>query len=94
MRTSKNATGGNWPFTVPSNYIHPKFLWGVGTSSYQTEGGISNNDWNYFTTSASIRKRISSLTTPTIFYRHQALTITTGWTCCKILGEQILCEGF
>jgi beta-glucosidase/6-phospho-beta-glucosidase/beta-galactosidase len=25
-----------------------KFLWGVATSSYQVEGGISNNDWDYF----------------------------------------------
>ena len=44
-------------------------MWGVATSSYQTEGGITNNDWNYFTTSDSIRKRISYLTTPSIFYK-------------------------
>ncbi|MEP6576533.1 MAG: hypothetical protein ABJB85_08910 [Nitrososphaerota archaeon] len=36
-----------------------KFLWGAATSSYQTEGGITNNDWHYFTTTDSIRKRIS-----------------------------------
>jgi beta-glucosidase len=46
-----------------------KFMWGVATSSYQTEGGITNNDWNYFTTSDSIRKRISYLTTPSILYK-------------------------
>ena len=44
-------------------------MWGVATLSCQTEGGITNNDWNYFTTSDSIRKRISYLTTPSIFYK-------------------------
>jgi beta-glucosidase/6-phospho-beta-glucosidase/beta-galactosidase len=46
-----------------------KFLWGVSTSSYQVEGGISNNDWDYFARSDSIKKRISSLTKPSIFYK-------------------------
>ena len=46
-----------------------KFLWGVATSSYQVEGGISNNDWDYFTRSCHIKKRISSLTKPSIFYK-------------------------
>jgi beta-glucosidase len=46
-----------------------KFLWGVATSSYQVEGGISNNDWDYFTHSAPIKKRISSLTKPSMFYK-------------------------
>lgn len=44
-------------------------MWGAATSSYQTEGGITNNDWHYFTTTDPIRKRISSLTTPSRFYR-------------------------
>ena len=44
-------------------------MWGAATSSYQTEGGITNNDWHYFTTSDPIRKRISSLTTPSRFYQ-------------------------
>lgn len=44
-------------------------MWGVATSSYQTEGGITNNDWHYFTTTDPIKKRISSLTTPSIFYK-------------------------
>jgi beta-glucosidase len=48
---------------------NPKFLWGVSTSSYQVEGGISNNDWDYFTRSHAIKKRISSLTKPSIFYK-------------------------
>ena len=47
-----------------------KFMWGVATSSYQTEGGINNNDWYYFTTSNSIKKRISTLTMPSIFYKN------------------------
>ena len=46
-----------------------KFLWGVSTSSYQVEGGISNNDWDYFARSGPIKKRISSLTKPSIFYK-------------------------
>src|SRR5918912_2702438 len=46
-----------------------KFLWGVATSSYQVEGGISNNDWDYFTRSDPIKRRISSLTKPSIFYK-------------------------
>src|SRR5918911_4263411 len=46
-----------------------KFLWGAATSSYQIEGGISNNDWDYFARSGPIKKRISSLTRPSIFYK-------------------------
>jgi beta-glucosidase len=45
------------------------FLWGVATSSYQVEGGITNNDWDFFTRSEHINKRISSLTRPSIFYK-------------------------
>jgi beta-glucosidase/6-phospho-beta-glucosidase/beta-galactosidase len=45
------------------------FLWGVSTASYQVEGGITNNDWDYFTRSEVIRNRISRLTTPNIFYK-------------------------
>jgi beta-glucosidase/6-phospho-beta-glucosidase/beta-galactosidase len=26
------------------------FLWGAATAAYQVEGGITNNDWNFFTT--------------------------------------------
>jgi beta-glucosidase len=33
------------------------------------EGGITNNDWDYFTRSEEIRNRISRLTTPSIFYK-------------------------
>ena len=44
------------------------FLWGAATSSYQTEGGITNNDWHYFTTSPQIKRRILKMTTPSLFY--------------------------
>lgn len=54
---------------MTSDIKHRKFMWGVATSSYQIEGGITNNDWHYFTTSDPIRKRISNLTTPSIFYK-------------------------
>ena len=42
------------------------------TSSYQVEGGITNNDWSYFTTSEPIKNRISSLTKPSIFYKDRS----------------------
>ena len=45
------------------------FLWGAGTAPYQVEGGIINNDWDFFTSSESIKKRISRLTRPNIFYK-------------------------
>ena len=46
-----------------------QFLWGASTSSYQVEGGITNNDWNYFTTSEDIKQRVYALTKPNIFYK-------------------------
>lgn len=46
-----------------------RFLWGASTSSYQVEGGITNNDWNYFATSKKIIERIRALTKPTLFYK-------------------------
>jgi beta-glucosidase len=45
------------------------FLWGVSTSSYQVEGDIKNNDWDYFTRSQQINKRISTISKPSVFYR-------------------------
>ena len=51
------------------NKIHTKFLWGAATSSYQVEGGIINNDWDFFTKSDPIKGRISALTIPSIFYK-------------------------
>ncbi len=49
--------------------LQKQFLWGASTSSYQVEGGITNNDWNYFTTSEDIKKRLHALTKPNIFYK-------------------------
>ena len=45
------------------------FLWGAATSPYQIEGGITNNDWDFFTSSKLIKDRIHVLTKPSIFYR-------------------------
>jgi beta-glucosidase len=53
------------------SHVHEQqqFLWGASTSSYQVEGGITNNDWNYFTTSEDIKQRVYALTKPNIFYK-------------------------
>lgn len=65
-------------------------MWGVATS-YQSEGGITNNDWHYFTTSNSIKKRISTLTKPSIFYndiRHlQLQSAGELWSVVVNLGS-------
>ena len=45
------------------------FLWGASTSSYQVEGGISNNDWDFFTRNEKIKKRISKITKPSRLYK-------------------------
>jgi beta-glucosidase len=45
------------------------FLWGVSTSSYQVEGDITNNDWDFFTRSKQINKRIFTISKPSVFYR-------------------------
>src|SRR5215831_155499 len=45
------------------------FLWGASTSSYQVEGGILNNDWDFFTRSEPIKKRMASLTKPSLLYK-------------------------
>lgn len=52
-----------------------RFLWGVATSSYQVEGGITNNDWNYYTSSEMIKKRVSNLTRSSIFYRRNNVSL-------------------
>jgi len=44
--------------------LQSNFLWGASTSSYQVEGGISNNDWDFFARNEKIKKRISKITTP------------------------------
>lgn len=54
------------------------FLWGAGTAPYQVEGGIINNDWDFFTSSESIKKRISRLTRPNIFYKSTETFLQTA----------------
>lgn len=44
-------------------------MWDAGTSSYQVEGGITNNDWDYFTREEQIKQRIHRMTKPNIFYK-------------------------
>jgi hypothetical protein len=39
------------------------FLWGAATAAYQVAGGITNNDWNFFTTHPTIVDRVHSLGT-------------------------------
>jgi beta-glucosidase len=69
---SKLLIGKNWSMAeskilTSQNKCH--FLWGASTSSYQVEGGITNNDWDFFTRTESIKKRIASLTKPSILYK-------------------------
>jgi beta-glucosidase len=45
------------------------FLWGTSTSPYQVEGGITNNDWDFFARSEPIKNRISTITKPSMFYK-------------------------
>ena len=49
-----------------------RFLWGASTAPYQVEGGITNTDWDFFTRSDPIKKRILTLTRPSIFYKSSA----------------------
>jgi beta-glucosidase len=49
--------------------LQSNFLWGASTSSYQVEGGISNNDWDFFTRDEKIKKRISKITKPSRVYK-------------------------
>jgi hypothetical protein len=51
------------------------FLWGAATSSYQTEGGITNNDWDYFTRSKKIKNRIAILTKPRLLWYYFQLKL-------------------
>jgi beta-glucosidase len=53
----------------PCELSIPHFLWGASTSSYQVEGGITNNDWDYFTTSEGIKRRLNAMTKPNLFYK-------------------------
>jgi beta-glucosidase len=46
-----------------------QFLWGASTAPYQVEGGITNNDWDFFTKTQEIKQRVYDLTAPSIFYK-------------------------
>ena len=72
-----------------------KFLWGSSTSSYQVEGGITNNDWHFFTTSEKIKKRISNLTKPNLFYRgtNQVFLQPAG-DACRVWNPNYYKEDF
>ena len=71
------------------------FLWGSSTSSYQVEGGIKNNDWHIFTTSEKIKKRISNLTKPNLFYQgtNQVFLQPAG-DACKVWDSFYYKEDF
>src|SRR5215467_4552132 len=43
------------------NMFPSDFLWGTATASYQVEGNISNNDWDFFTSDAVIHARVAAL---------------------------------
>ena len=51
------------------NISNNNFFWGAATSSYQVEGGITNNDWHFFTTNEDIKKRIHLVTKKNRFYK-------------------------
>jgi hypothetical protein len=59
------------------------FLWGAATASYQVEGGITNNDWDFYTRSKAIKNRISTLTTSSIFYKnYYSCYLAACWRGC------------
>jgi beta-glucosidase len=62
------------------------FLWGTATSSYQVEGKINNNDWNVFTSTKSIKRRIFKMTKPSIFYKSnlQRINLRNAGDACKM----------
>jgi beta-glucosidase len=71
VKVSINIKAGRYRLTDQSamKALPKTFLWGVSTSSYQVEGGITNNDWDFFTRSQQINKRISNISKPSIFYK-------------------------
>src|SRR5918994_853432 len=72
-----------------------KFLWGSSTSSYQVEGGITNNDWHFFATSEKIKKRISNLTKPNLFYHGtKQVFLQPAGDACKVWNSIYYKEDF
>ena len=72
-----------------------KFLWGSSTSSYQVEGGITNNDWHFFATSEKIKKRISNLTKPNLFYHGtKQVFLQPAGNACKVWNSIYYKEDF
>jgi beta-glucosidase len=72
-----------------------KFLWGASTSSYQVEGGITNNDWYFFTTSEKIKKRISNLTKPNLFYKGtNQIFLESAGDACRVWDSLYYSEDF
>jgi beta-glucosidase/6-phospho-beta-glucosidase/beta-galactosidase len=71
------------------------FLWGAATSSYQVEGGITNNDWDFYTRSKAIKDRISILTRPSIFYKNiTRVTIQPAGEAVKAWDPQYYLKDF
>ena len=70
-------------------------MWGSSTSSYQVEGGITNNDWHFFTTSENIKNRISNLTKPNLFYQgtNQVFLQPAG-DACRVWNPNYYKEDF
>jgi beta-glucosidase len=77
---------------------HPTdvFLWGTSTSSYQVEGGITNNDWNYFTSDKSTRQRIYNITKPSIFYKGNIhrINLRNAGNACKVWEKDYYLQDF
>ena len=70
-------------------------MWGSSTSSYQVEGGITNNDWHFFTTSEKIKKRISNLTKPNLFYHGtKQVFLQPAGDACKVWNSIYYKEDF
>jgi beta-glucosidase len=78
--------------------IHPNgvFLWGAATSSYQVEGGINNNDWNFFTSDDSIRQRLYKITKPSIFYKGNThrINLKNAGKACKFWEKDYYLQDF
>jgi len=70
--------------SLPSKTVlHTNFLWGAATSPYQVEGGISNNDWNFFTTTPAIKDRVNKLTSNTFFYQGSPIVLQPAGQAVK-----------